>query len=296
VIRSMTGFGRSDFELEGVLFSLEIRTVNHRHLDVSIRLPRLFSTSEAGLRLLLQGHFRRGKVDVSVTARSGSAVRAEPEIDREVAERYLAFADQLGGDSRLRGGLSVDTLLTLPGVARLVEHAVPPEAAEAAVAEALERAAADAEAMRGAEGGALERELRSRLDVVEALTLRVAERAGEVVTAARERLRKRAEQLREEVGALDDARLHQEVVLAADRLDVTEELVRMRSHIEQFRGRLGGAADGEPVGRSLEFLLQEMLREINTTGSKASDAEVAHLVVDLKTELERIREQVMNVE
>lgn len=296
MIRSMTGFGRADFEVEGVPFSLEVRTVNHRHTDISVRLPRLFSSSEPDLRARLQRRFRRGKIDVSVSSQPGTPVRLEPEIDREVAGRYLAFAEELGRDPRLEGALSLDTLLGLPGVARLVEHPVPPEAAAQAIAAALERAADEAEAMRVAEGEALAKELLGRLDAVEALAREITGRAGEVVSAARERLRRRAEQLRDETGLLDEARLHQEVVLAADRLDVTEELVRLGSHVEQFRSRLTASEDGEPIGRSLEFLLQEMLRETNTTGSKASDAQVAHLVVDLKTELERIREQVLNVE
>ena len=128
-----------------------------------------------------------------------------------------------------------------------------------------------------------------------ALTEAVAARSGEVVASVRERLRKRAEQLREEAGFSDEARLLQEVVIAADRMDVTEELVRLRSHVAQFEAALD-ASDGAPVGRRLEFLLQEMSREANTIGSKAADAPIAHRVVDLKTELERLREQVLNVE
>jgi uncharacterized protein (TIGR00255 family) len=149
--------------------------------------------------------------------------------------------------------------------------------------------------MRAAEGAALERELRARLGAVRELAGAVAARSDEVAVAVRERLRKRAEQLREETGVADEARLLQEIVLAAERMDVTEEVTRLASHADQFEAAFaaGGAA---PVGRKLEFLLQEMGREANTIASKAADAPIAHRVVDLKTELERMREQVLNVE
>jgi uncharacterized protein (TIGR00255 family) len=148
--------------------------------------------------------------------------------------------------------------------------------------------------MRRAEGEALERDLRARVAQFDALVEQVEARAGSVQATAREKLRKRAEQLAAETGLADPARLTQELVWAADRLDVTEELVRLRSHGEQFRAALEGAAGG--VGRRLEFLLQEMAREVNTIGSKGADVPVAHFVVELKTELERMREQVLNVE
>jgi uncharacterized protein (TIGR00255 family) len=147
--------------------------------------------------------------------------------------------------------------------------------------------------MRAAEGEALDRELRGRLARIDALTSDVESRSADVQRSVRERLRKRADQLRDETGLLDEARLHQEIVLAADRLDVTEETVRMRSHTAQFRAILESSG---AVGRRLDFLLQEMGREANTIGSKGGDAPIAHQVVELKTELERIREQVQNVE
>jgi uncharacterized protein (TIGR00255 family) len=160
------------------------------------------------------------------------------------------------------------------------------------VEEALDALAA----MRAAEGVALERELLSRLGRVEELAKVLERRAEAVGESARARLRKRAEQLERETGLLDEARLYQEIVIAADRMDVTEEIVRIRSHVEQFRTIVESGAPGEPVGRRLDFLLQELGRETNTIGSKGNDAPIAHDVVELKAELERIREQVQNVE
>jgi uncharacterized protein (TIGR00255 family) len=190
----------------------------------------------------------------------------------------------------------VVALLALPGVSRLAEHEFRAEDLDRALFGAVLEAAAAADAMRGAEGEALERELRGRLDIAAALVEQLESRSSMVQEAARERLRRRTEQLRQETGLLDEGRLYQEVVLAADRLDVTEELARLRSHIEQFRAVLAGAEPGNPVGRRLDFLLQEMGREANTLGAKASDAASSHWVIDLKTELERVREQVQNIE
>ena len=298
MIRSMTGFGRVAFEVEGAGFALEIRTVNHRHVDVSVRLPRLLSRVEPLVRERARGRFDRGKVDVSVSLVSSNTqgVPTHLELDRDVAARYVAFAAELGRAHDLPGELDVATLVSLPGVARAVEQELGEEALEAALRVALDQALDQVDAMRESEGAALERELRARLAAVSALVEELEARAEEVVEAAKERLRKRAEQLRHEAGVLDEARLHQEIVIAADRLDVREELVRLHSHVEQFGAVLARGDAGSPVGRRLEFLLQEMGREANTLGSKSAGAEAAHRVVDLKTEIERIREQVLNVE
>jgi uncharacterized protein (TIGR00255 family) len=150
--------------------------------------------------------------------------------------------------------------------------------------------------MRVSEGKALERELAARLENVLARLESLGERSGEVQSRVREKLRKRAVQLRNETGLLDEARLHQEIVIAADRLDFTEELVRLRSHVDQFRSIVADSGAGKPAGRRLDFLTQEMAREANTIGSKGSDAPISHDVVELKTEIERIREQVRNIE
>lgn len=294
MIRSMTGFGRSELEIEGIGVSIEVRTVNHRHLDVSVRLPRLLSALEAPLKKQLRAFYARGRIDATISFAPNAAPRARLELDREVVAQYRAFAAELAG-SEAPLDLPVDRLIALPGVARLVEHELSPDLAGPALEAALAAAAADARAMRDREGEALDRDLRRRLAQVSGLVSALAEGSEDVLASARERLRKRTDQLREQTGLLDEARLHQEVVIAADRLDVSEELTRLRSHVDQFETVLATGGE-EPCGRRLDFLLQEMMREANTIGSKAGDAARAHRVVDLKTELERIREQVQNVE
>jgi len=293
MIRSMTGFGRASAEIDGVAIAVELRTVNHRHLDVSVRLPRNLAALEPRARKAAQGGFLRGKVDATVQLAGNGPGRSTLEVDRTLSRAYLAAAKAMVPGAAT---LTAAELLALPGVARVVEEGFDEEACAAPLVDAVARAAAAADAMRETEGAAIDADLRRRLLAIEALAAEVEARADEVVQQAKDRLRRRAEQLQEETGLLDRARLHQEVVLAADRMDVTEEVVRLRSHVAQFRSTLDEAGRQEPVGRRLDFLVQEMVREANTIGSKAGDAAVAHRSVDLKTELERIREQVQNVE
>ena len=291
----MTGFGRAQLEAGGVGLAVELRSVNHRHLDLSVRLPRALAGLELELRRALAARFARGKLDLVISVATGSA-RTELELDRALADRYLDFARTFAAERGVDAALHMGELLALPGVARVQEPVLDEATLRPELLAALETAAEAADAMRRAEGAVLERELRARLARVAGLAAEVAERSGEVAAAARERLRKRAEQLRAETGLVDESRLAQELVSAADRMDVTEEVVRLQSHVAQFEASLAAAEPDAGVGRRLEFLLQEMLREANTIGSKAGEAKLAHHVVDLKTELERIREQALNVE
>jgi uncharacterized protein (TIGR00255 family) len=296
MIRSMTGFGRATFRVEDLALDLELRSVNHRYLDVRVRMPRLLTALESEVRTRIQQRLGRGKVDASVTAPGGSAPAPRLEIDREAARDYVRVATELRERDGVPGTLDVSALLALPGVARFVEPEVSAEAVRRELLAATDAALEGLDAMRAAEGEALERDMRGRLEQIGGRVSTLEGRAGLVAEAVRERLRRRAEQLERETGLLDEARLHQEVVMAADRLDVTEEIVRLRSHVEQFGRVLDEAAPGNPVGRRLDFLLQEFGREANTIGSKGSDAPIAHEIVELKAEIERLREQVQNVE
>jgi len=295
VIFSMTGFGRAAREVAGVAFDVEVRSVNHRHLDLRIRLPRLLSDRENALKQRIQGKLSRGKVEVVVNL-AANATAAKLVIDEAIAAQYVASARALAERHALTGALDVASLLALPGVTRVVETEIDADALATALEDAFDEAVRGLVAMRAAEGEALRVELEGRLATVLRLADAFEARSGEVVAAARQRLAKRAEQIRRDVGLSDDARLHQEIVFAADRLDITEELVRLKSHVAQFQDTLRAAGPENPVGRRLDFLLQELGREANTVGSKASDAALAQDVVALKTELERIREQVQNVE
>ena len=295
MIHSMTGFGRAACEIEGLGLEVEARSVNHRHLDLRIRLPKVLADQETRLKQRVQGKLARGKVDVSVNLVLGT-IGTTLEIDETIASQYVEASRSLRKQHDLADELAVSSLLALPGVTRLVETKVDPQILCEPLDAVLDEAIDALIEMRMAEGESLATEFEGRISHVADLAERFAIRSGEVVEVAKQRLRKRAEQIKREVGLLDDARLHQEIVIAADRLDITEELVRLRSHVEQFRETLASGGEGAPVGRRLDFLLQELGREANTVGSKASDAPLAQDVVELKTELERIREQVQNVE
>ncbi|TDJ15567.1 MAG: YicC family protein [Deltaproteobacteria bacterium] len=296
MIRSMTGFGRASFEVDGLHFDVEVRSVNHRYLNTRVRLPRLIGSFEAEVRSRIQSRFDRGKIDLSVNTPGGGAPQPQLDVDIEAVRQYVKAAAALQAEAQVEGTLNVNTLLALPGVARFDESEIDVELLRDALFGATDAALDQLDSMRCSEGEALERDLQSRLGRVGELTHSLEGRAGEVQIAVRARLRKRAEQLEQETGLLDSARLHQEVVLAADRLDITEEIVRLRSHVEQFQRFLAGADAGEPVGRRLDFLLQEFGREANTIGSKGCDAPIAHEIIELKAEIERMREQVQNVE
>jgi len=226
----------------------------------------------------------------------GSTAASKVEIDSELAAQYVAAGKELEAQYGLSGGLDVSALFLLPGVSRTIDVELPEEAVRSAIQSAVDQALDALEAMRAAEGENLEKDLRARLERIEELAAVLEARSGEVMQACKARLTARAKELSEEVGELDEARLHQEVVMAADKLDIVEEVVRLRSHVGQFLSIVDETERGRPGGRRLDFLLQEMGREANTVGSKASDASMAHSVVELKTELERIREQVQNIE
>ena len=298
MIHSMTGFGQARREIEGLGLEVEVRSVNHRHLDLRVRLPRVLGDQEAEIKKLIQGELARGKVDVTVNLAMTSAATTL-EIVEGIAAQYVEASRTLRDRHSLGSPeetLDVAALLALPGVTRVVETAIDPQLLRDPLRDAVHEATEALIAMRAAEGESRAVEFEGRLGRVSELADAFEARSGEVLAMAKQRLHKRAEQIKREVGLLDDARLHQEIVIAADRLDITEELVRLKSHVAQFRETLQSGGRGAPVGRRLDFLLQELGRETNTVGSKASDAPLAQDVVELKTELERIREQVQNVE
>jgi uncharacterized protein (TIGR00255 family) len=292
MIRSMTGFGRGETSFGDGRLSVEVRSVNSRHLDVRVRSGRELAAFERAVRAGVARHFVRGAVDVSLRYTSGSAGESRVEIDLPVARQYAAAATLLAREAQLTAPDSAVAILTLPGVVRVKEIEIEVEEAAPALEGALEQACTEAVAMRQREGEELARELRQRSAALAGVLSEIEARAEEVREGLRQRLQKRLSALAPEVG-VDPWRLEQEVVLYAERMDVTEETVRFRSHLAQFHETLetpGG------VGRKLEFLLQELGREANTIASKASDAPINHRVVELKTELEKLREQVLNVE
>ena len=291
-VHSMTGYGRGEAPLGPHTISAEVRTVNSRFLDVRVRLSRDLAALEQQVRGKASGYFKRGQVELTIRISTSEAGSSKVEIDPVAARRYAADAEKLRKSLSLEGALDLATLLGLPGVARQRDPEVVEEEALQPILEALSAACEQALQMRQREGAALEADLRQRLGTLETVFWEIESRSDELLKGARERLEKRLAVLAPDL-ELDPARVAQEVVIHADRMDVTEETVRLRSHAAQFRDALGATG---PVGRKLEFLLQEIGREVNTIGSKAGDAPLSSLVVDLKTELEKLREQVLNIE
>jgi len=287
----MTGFGAASGPIGSQQVTLELRTVNHRFFNPSIKLPSALAQWEGELREQLRRTIARGHV--TAVARVERGADAAPEIDEQKVARYAELLRGLRERHGLDGPVDVATILRFPDV--LVADVGDASAGTPAEVQQLAGRAIDAlTKMREVEGARLAVLLEQRLATVEAALDRIAARAPERLVAERERLRKAVRELANGVD-LDQQRLAQEIALLADRLDVSEEVDRFRSHLSAFRETLAGRKN-EPVGKRLGFLLQEMLREANTTGSKSKDAAMLHDVVAVKEELERIAEQVENVE
>lgn len=288
----MTGFGRAGGTGEAP-FWVEIRSVNHRYLDVNIRLPQGLAGLEPAVRERIAVCLSRGRVEVTAGLRHQAVEGASRTVhlNRELLRAYLdavrEAAQEWGGP-----GPSLDVVLQQPGVLVVEEEAPDLERLWAALSPVLDEALQQLVGMRQAEGARLAQDLRQRLVQIKALVGRMEEAAPRMVEHYRARLVERVESLARR-GELDPGRLEAEVLLFAERVDISEELVRARSHLAEFERAL---EEGGPVGRRLDFLLQELLREANTVGSKAQDGQIAALVVDMKTELERMREQVQNLE
>ena len=288
--RSMTGFGAAEGAVSGGRLRLEVRTVNHRHLNVQLRVPSELADLEAEMRERLRAHVARGHVSVS-----GRWVEEPPQaagvaVDKARAAAVVAALRDAARELGLSGDVDIALLARIPDVLRVTRAETAPD--RDAVLDVLDGAAAACAAAREREGAALASELRARADALDVLRSRVAERAPERVVAERDRLRAAVQELAGGV-AVDPGRLAQEIAFLADRLDVTEELVRFGTHLDALRAALEG---GGSVGREVGFVLQELLREANTMGSKANDAGITQAVIAIKTELDRLREQVENLE
>jgi len=291
MIKSMTGFGKAEVSLEADHITIEVRSVNHRYGEISVKLPRPLICFENEIRKAVSERLKRGKIDVFVQLDSVCAERT-PVVDISLAKAYYgAFAslrDELGMDDQIPLSLilSQKDVMAVPDIDQRVEGM------RDGLLDTVVRAVASLESMRLREGEELSGELIRRRRNLSCLIERISVRAPSVPAEYAEKLKGRLSLLGPE-GLPDESRIFQEIALMADRCDITEELVRFGSHLAQFDAALQSV---EPVGRKLDFLMQEMGREVNTIGSKANDGEISLCVVELKAELEKIREQVQNIE
>ena len=288
----MTGYGRSVETRSGREFTVEVRSVNNRYLDCAVRLPRLVAFGEDAVKQAVKNTISRGKVDVYVSVRSEGGEQGTVTLNTALAEGYLAAMRQMAETFGLENDVKVSDLSRLPEVFTVDKPEVDEEALLADLMAVTNEALVGYDAMRTTEGAALDHDLRSRGARILELVGQVEKQSPKTVSDYRARLEAK---LREVLAntAIDESRILTEAAIFADKVAVDEETVRLRSHLNQMNAMLDA---GGAVGRKLDFLLQEMNREANTIGSKCTDVAVARIVVDIKAELEKIREQVQNVE
>ena len=294
MVKSMTGYGRARETRNGRDITVEVRSVNNRYLDCTVKMPRSFIFAEDAIKALVQKYASRGKVDVFITVESQGADETVVAVNEPLAKHYidaLSRLRQLGGDV-LGGEISVSELARLPDVLTVTKGEADLETISADLCAVLGQALAAYTAMRETEGRKLEEDIQRRLDTIGAITRLIEERSPQTVAEYRQKLMARMQEVLQSA-SIDESRILTEAAIFADKVAVDEETVRLRSHLSQLREML---QSGVPVGRKLDFLIQEINRESNTIGSKCSDLQIARDVVDLKAEIEKIREQVQNIE
>jgi len=292
MLKSMTGYGKAEATSETGRITVEIRSVNHLYGEIYVKLPRLLMPFENEVRKCVAGRLKRGKIEVFIQMEGVASAGALPEVDLQLAKAYYDAFVKMKEALGLHEPVTLSLIAAQKSVLILGESEETTEAFQGELFAAVRSAVDNLDAMRLREGVALIEDLAARRESLADTIAKVAQRSPLVVAESAKRLKERIEQLAADSG-VDEGRMAQEVAFIADRCDITEELVRFDSHLQQFDETLLMA---EPVGRKLDFILQELNREVNTIGSKANDAAIASCVVQLKAELEKIREQVQNIE
>lgn len=288
----MTGYGKGEASAPNGNFLVEIRSVNHRYGEISVRLPRSFYAVENEVKRQAASLLKRGKIEISVQWDETAAVNSGPQLDMAVARGYYEAYSRLAKELNLPQDAAPSFIMSQKGVMKEAAGSLDETELQPQLLAAVQAAVTALDGMRVREGEALAGDLKARRKQIAEWADLIGERTPHVVTEYRQKLKARLDQLLEGT-EMDESRLAQEVALLADRCDITEELVRLSSHFSQFDEALRSS---EPVGRKLDFLMQEMNREVNTIGSKSNDAGITNLVIRIKAEMEKMREQVQNVE
>ncbi len=292
MIKSMTGFGRCEVAGNNRRFTVEIKAVNHRYLDVNIKMPKTLNYFESAVRSELKRYISRGKVDVFITYEDLSEHTCKVRYHKEVAQEYLLYLRQMAEDFGLDNDIRVSSLSKYPEVFTMEETGVDEEELWKELQRAVEGAAKMFVESRVTEGERLKEDLLEKLDGMLELVDFISERSPQLVAEYRRKLEDKVKELLGD-NTLDESRLLTEVTIFADKICVDEEIVRLRSHIETTREAL---REGGSIGRKLDFIAQEMNREANTTLSKSNDLEISNCAIELKTEIEKVREQIQNIE
>ncbi len=292
MIKSMTGYGGAKGSAEGLSVSIELKSVNNRYLDVSVKLPRTMLFAEEPIKAAVGRHVSRGKVDVFVTVDQSASDDMEVRVNEPLLKGYIEALSAAAEKFGLQNDMTVMSLCRLPDVLSTDRREIDSSALMTGITEILERALTEYDAMRLREGEKLRDDVLARLETISRLTGVVEENAPKTVAEYRARLEQKLQEVLATAN-IDESRVLTEAAIFADKIAVDEETVRLRSHISQLRGLTNGES---PAGRKMDFLIQELNREANTIGSKCQNADIAHVVVELKAEIEKIREQIQNVE
>lgn len=292
MIKSMTGFGRAEAVTGERKITIELKSVNHRYLDLSIKMPKKLSFLESAIRNLMKTYIQRGKVDVFITYEDYTLNSGTLKYNRELAAEYLGYLRQMEEEFGLENDVKVSALSRYPEVLTMEDQSLDEEELWSFLEPVLRQACEKFVEARIQEGHNLEKDLLEKLDELDRKVQRVEERSPEVVNAYRAKLEAKIHELFED-SQIEDSRIAAEVVMFSDKICNDEESVRLRSHIKNMKKIIG---EKEGIGRKLDFMAQEMNREANTILSKSSDLEISNIAIDLKTEIEKIREQIQNVE
>ncbi len=292
MIKSMTGYGSAKGAADGFEITVELKSVNNRYLDTSVRLPRSFIFAEDAVKSAVQSHISRGKVDVFVTVDSSSAGDVAVRVNEALLKGYIDAITHIFEEYPVTNDLTAMSVARLPDVLSIEKKDMDAEEIAAAISAIAEKALKDFDEMRIREGEKLRDDVLSRLETIDRLVGIVEEKAPETVRDYRARLEQKMTEVLASSG-IDESRILAEAAIFADHIAVDEETVRLRSHMSQLKTMINGSS---PIGRKIDFLVQEFNREANTIGSKCQNSEIAHVVVELKSEIEKIREQIQNIE
>ena len=292
MIKSMTGYGSAKGTVEGIEVCVELKSVNNKFLDTSVRLPRNFLFAEETIKSAVMSHISRGKVDVFVTVDTSMADDMIVKVNEPLLKGYIEALESISKEYGLPNDITAMSVSRFPDVLNVEKKELDADAVAVGIRVIVEQALSDFDGMRIREGAKLKEDVLSKLETIEKLVGIIETESPKTVEEYREKLKQK---LFEVLGTtdIDETRIITEAAIFADKVAVDEETVRLHSHMAQLRTMLDG---GSPIGRKIDFLLQEFNREANTTGSKCQNAEIAHVVVNLKSEIEKIREQIQNIE
>lgn len=292
MIKSMTGYGSAKGQADGFEITVELKSVNNRYLDTSVRMPRSFIFAEDAVKSVVQSHISRGKVDVFISIDTSEADDMTVKVNEPLLKGYIEAINRISEEYSLQNDLTALSVARFPDVLSVERRDVDADTISAAICAVAERALCDFDAMRLREGEKLREDVLNRLGTIESYVAAVETEAPKTAADYRARLEQRMAEVLGTAG-IDESRILAEAAIFADHIAVDEETVRLRSHMAQLKTMINGSS---PTGRKIDFLIQEFNREANTIGSKCQNSDIAHVVVELKSEIEKIREQIQNIE